>query len=202
MEKWYPESKNIKVGSMEKFSNKLTDYFLRKGLIEAKQTPWCKYMIMHRVMDVISLLWLVPIGSLVAPWYISITFVLSYRFLRSRTGGFHAKSPLGCLLAATVTQLIGTSLVSRIESTLLLFCILFFSSCLIIYLAPANNPELHLTQEEIQALLPRIKMRLFLLWLLIVVLFFFVPLLATSLLVGVATTALLLVLSKSKIGVN
>ena len=187
---------------MEEFSNKLTDYFLRKGLIEAKQTPWCEYMIKHRVMDVISLLWLVPIGSLVAPWYISITFVLSYRFLRSRTGGYHAKSPLGCLLAATVTQLIGGFFVSRIKSALLLFCILFLSSILVVWLSPANNPELHLTQEEIQALLPRIKMRLFILWLLIVVLFFFVPQMATSILLGVATTALLLVFSKSGIGVN
>ncbi len=187
---------------MEHFSEKLTEYFLRKGLIEVNQIPWCEYMIKHRVMDVISLLWLIPIGSLVGPWHVSFTFVLSYRFLRARTGGYHAKSPLGCLLAATATQLIGGFLVSRIENTLLLFCVLVLSSILIICLAPANNPELHLTQEEIQALLPCIRRRLVFLWLLIMLLFFFVPQMATSILLGVAATALLLVFSKSGIGVN
>lgn len=134
---------------METFSEKLTEYFLRKGLIEANQLPWCEYMIKHRAMDVISLLWLVPMGSLVASWYISLAFVLSYRFLRSRTGGYHAKSPLGCLLASTVTQIIGMFLVSHMKSTLLLFCILSLSSILIVLLSPANNAELHLTQVEI-----------------------------------------------------
>ena len=187
---------------MEDFSEKLTKYFLQKDLIEINQIPWCEYMIKCRVMDVVSLLWLVPIGSLVAPWYSSSAFVLSYRFLRSRTGGYYAKSPLGCLLAATVTQLIGGFFVSRIKSALLLFCILFLSSILVVWLSPANNPELHLTQVEIQALLPRIKVRLFFVWLLILVLFPFFPQIAASILLGVAATALLLVLSKYGIGVN
>ena len=78
---------------MDAFSEKLTSYFLRKDWIEVDQVPWCKYMVKHRALDVISLLWLIPVGCLVSPWYVSIAFVLSYRFLRSRTGGYHAKTP-------------------------------------------------------------------------------------------------------------
>lgn len=187
---------------MDTFSETLTSYFLRKGWIEISQVSWCKYMVKHRAMDVISLLWLVPVGCLVAPWYISLTFVLSYRFLRSRTGGYHAKTPHGCLFASTATQLAGGFLILHVRGTLLLFCILVVSSILIVVLSPANNAELHLSAEEIKALLPRIKLRLLFLWLLVFILGFFIPEMATSIILGVATTALLLLLSKIGIGVN
>lgn len=187
---------------MDTFSETLTSYFLRKGWIEISQVSWCKYMVKHRAMDVISLLWLVPVGCLVVPWYISLTFVLSYRFLRSRTGGYHAKTPHGCLFASTATQLAGGFLILHVQGTLLLFCILVVSSILIVVLSPANNAEMHLTAEEIKALLPRIKLRLLFLWLLAFVLAFFIPEMATSIILGGATTALLLLLSKIGIGVN
>ena len=187
---------------MDAFSEKLTSYFLRKDWIEVDQVPWCKYMVKHRALDVISLLWLIPVGCLVTPWYVSIAFVLSYRFLRSRTGGYHAKTPHGCLFASTVTQLAGGFFISHVPKTPLLLCTLVVSSILVVVLSPANNAEIHLTVEEIRALLPRIKLRLLFLWLMTFVFVFFMSEIAVSIISGVATTALLLFLSKIGIGVN
>lgn len=187
---------------MDIFSETLTSYFFRKDWISFDQISWCKYMIKHRAMDIISLLWLVPVGCLVAPWYVSTAFVLSYRFLRSRTGGYHANTPHGCLFASTVTQLAGGFLILHVRETPFLFCVLVGSSILIVILSPANNAELHLTAEEIKALLPRIKLRLLFLWLLVFILGFLRPEMATSIILGVVTTALLLLLSRIGIGVS
>lgn len=46
---------------MEKAAEALTNYFLKANLIEDGQKEWCRYMIMHRMMNVVSLLVLVPI---------------------------------------------------------------------------------------------------------------------------------------------
>ena len=97
---------------METFAEAVTQFCLRKHLIDSHQTEWCHYMVVRRAMSIISLLWLVPVGALLSKWYISLAFVLSYRFLRSRTGGYHAKSPLGCILSSTCLQITGMCFVS------------------------------------------------------------------------------------------
>lgn len=187
---------------MDLLTNKLTIFLQKKKLIDDDQILWCNYMIRHRLMDVISLLWLIPIGSLISPWYISLAFVLSYRFLRSRTGGYHAKSLLGCMLASTVMQLVGVLLIRVVKDIQILFYILLISSLIIITIAPANNAELHLSQQEINALFPRIRRRLLLLWLLVCFFYCFNAEIAVSIIFGTIATALLLLLSKIGIGVN
>ena len=103
---------------METFAEAVTQFCLRKHLIDSHQTEWCHYMVVHRAMSIISLLWLVPVGALLSKWYISLAFVLSYRFLRSRTGGYHAKTPFGCILSSTCLQIAGMCFVSSIVCNL------------------------------------------------------------------------------------
>lgn len=185
---------------METFAEAVTQYCLRKRLIDFHQTEWCRYMVMHRAMSIISLLWLVPVGTLFSRWYISLAFVFSYRFLRSRTGGYHAKTPFGCILSSTVLQILGMYLISH---TILASCtvVLFvLSSIIIILQAPANNAELHLSVEEIQALKPRIKLRLLILLALTIIFSFTLTQVSVCISFGVATTAVLLLLSKIGVG--
>ena len=134
---------------METFAEAVTQFCLRKHLIDSHQTEWCHYMVVRRAMSIISLLWLVPVGALLSKWYISLAFVLSYRFLRSRTGGYHAKSPLGCILSSTCLQITGMCFVSCTKGLLRIAVLFVISSIIIIRQAPANNAELHLTTEEI-----------------------------------------------------
>lgn len=84
---------------------------------------------------------------------------------------------------------------------LLRIAVLFvISSIIIIRQAPANNAELHLTTEEIQALKPRIKMRLLILFTLMLAFSLMLPRIAVCISFGVAVTAALLLLSRMGMG--
>ena len=185
---------------METFAEAVTQFCLRKHLIDSHQTEWCHYMVVRRAMSIISLLWLVPVGALLSKWYISLAFVLSYRFRRSRTGGYHAKSPLGCILSSTCLQITGMCFVSCTKGLLRIAVLFVISSIIIIRQAPANNAELHLTTEEIQALKPRIKMRLLILFTLMLAFSLMLPRIAVCISFGVAVTAALLLLSRMGMG--
>lgn len=187
---------------MEAFSESLTRYFLCKGFISKEQVPWCHYMIAHYAMNFISLAWLIPVGALVSGWSTSLAFVLSYRFLRSRTGGYHAKTPLGCMSAATAIQISALAILPHLHHHIATWAALLVFSALIIKLSPANNAELHLSAEEVQALAPRIKIRLLILWILVLGFAYALPEISLSIFLGIGTTALLLLLSKIGIGVK
>ena len=51
---------------METFAEAVTQFCLRKHLIDSHQTEWCHYMVVRRAMSIISLLWLVPVGALLS----------------------------------------------------------------------------------------------------------------------------------------
>lgn len=145
---------------MEHVVETITAYMLRKGFITKGQTEWCHYMVFHRLMNIISFSLLVPIGAIVVGWWGSLLYTTVFRFLRSRTGGYHAKTPHQCIITSISLQvvfLIGAVLLPKIEPLLMVFIVLLGGGILL--LAPANNCELHLTAEEIQALYPRIWIR-------------------------------------------
>lgn len=187
---------------MEKVAKKMTYWFLRKGLIDEDQIQWCHYMIVHRTMNLISLIWLVPVGTLVSEWYISLAFVLSYRLLRSRTGGFHAQTPLGCLCIATLIQLSVLSIIPYIISPIYLTPVLVACSCIIIFFSPSNSSLIHLSSEEIKAIIPQIRARLLVLWVLILGFAWVYPDIAISISLGVIATGVLLIIPKIQIGVK
>lgn len=187
---------------MEKIAEKLTCWFFSKGIIQEDQIQWCHYMIVHRTMNLVSLIWLVPVGSLVSEWYTSLAFVLSYRLLRSRTGGYHARTSLGCLCIATSLQLSILSVIPYIASPIYLIPALVVCSLVIVFFSPENSNSIHLSPAEIKALVPQIKARLLMLWILVFGFSWVLPDIAKSLALGVIATGVLLIIPKTRIGVK
>lgn len=181
---------------MNLFATYVTKTLLEKEFISSNQVEWCYYMIIHRTMNIVSFLILVPIGSLIVDWPSSIFFVSGYRFLRSRTGGYHAKSPMLCLILSVFLQIIILPLVNVSIPLSVLFGVLVLSLPIIIFLSPANNAEIHFTDSEIQAIKPRIIARIFIIVFLV---FLFVSLNIAyykSLILSAFITALLLIVSR------
>lgn len=157
---------------------------------------WCYYMIIHRTMNIVSFIILVPIGALIVGWKPSILFVSGYRFLRSRTGGYHAKSPMTCLILSILLQTVVLPLVYLSFTPAVLIGIILVSFLVIILLSPANNAEIHLTDSEIQAIKPRILIRISVITILV---FLFYPLnilYSNSLILSIVITAFLLIVSR------
>lgn len=144
---------------MEKISKNISLYLFHHNLIYENQIEWCQYIITNHMMGFLSFIVLVSLGALVSNFFSSLIFFFFFRFLRSRTGGFHAKTPFGCIVASSLNQ-IAFLLLSQVNSTKSFLWILCIPTIIIIFsLSPANNANLHLSSHEFLSLKPKIYYR-------------------------------------------
>ncbi|MDD2992824.1 MAG: accessory gene regulator B family protein [Pygmaiobacter sp.] len=185
---------------MDSLAEQVTQYMLVRNLISKNQTEWCHYMLVHRLMSILSFCILVPVGALLVGWLGSISFIASFRFLRARTGGYHAKTPSGCLLASLVVQSGFLLFLPTLNSPGIVLLLLLVAETSILFLAPANNCELHLSIAECKAIRPRILIRVGLTIVCSAVCTLFALPLAGCIALSVVAVALLLVLAQSGYG--
>ena len=88
---------------MEHLAETMTDFFLRHKYITEEQTEWCRYMLVKNMMSIASLVLLLPLGTLIVGWGGVLFYTFVFRFLRERTGGYHAKTPHGCLVPSAAS---------------------------------------------------------------------------------------------------
>ena len=136
---------------METLATSVTRFFLQKHYIEPDQAEWFQYGLIRRMIGSLTFLLLLPIGAIFVGWIGSFLYLYSFRFLRTRTGGYHAKTPHGCLLTSLGTMFAALTLAKNLYSPLLIGAVLFAAALCIFVLAPANNASLHLTANEITA---------------------------------------------------
>ena len=89
---------------METLAANVTHFFLQKHYIEPDQAEWFQYGLASRMMGCLTFLLLLPAGALFVGWISSFLYLYTFRFLRMRTGGYHAKTPHGCLLVSLGTM--------------------------------------------------------------------------------------------------
>lgn len=127
---------------MEALAARIAAFCLQKYYIEPDQIAWLQYGLMRRLMGMVTFL-----------------FLLVFRFIRMQTGGYHAKTPTGCLLGSTFTMIVSLEFAKRLHPVSNFIC-LAAASILILRLAPANNAALHLNAEELVAVRKEVKLRL------------------------------------------
>ena len=145
---------------MEHLAETMTDFLLRRKYITEEQTEWCHYMLIKNIMSIASLVLLLPLGALIVGWGGTLFYTFLFRFLRARTGGYHAKTPHGCLLGSVCCQSVMLFLSAHMPDPVVSAFIAGFSCLSIALFGPANHPELHLSEKELKALQPRIYIRL------------------------------------------
>ena len=133
--------------------------------------------------------------ALIVGWGGTLFYTFVFRFLRARTGGYHAKTPHGCLLGSVCCQSVMLFLSAHMPDPVVSAFIAGFSCLSIALFGPANHPELHLSEKELKALQPRIYIRLLIVVALTAVLLFFRPDWGACTAFGVFAAALLLVIS-------
>lgn len=185
---------------MENFAENVTQYLFEHEYVDNDQLQWCHYTIVHWSMSVLSFVVLVPIGAMIVGWAGSLLFTATFRFLRARTGGYHAKTPHGCLLSSLCLQTVFL-FISKANTYFIATSLFAALSALLIFtLAPANNPKLHLTSAEIEALHPRILFRLCIALICSGILMYYNPLWCSCILLAIIAVAALLILSKCGCG--
>lgn len=144
---------------MEALAARIATFCLQKHYIESDQIAWLQYGLTSRLIGVVTFMLLLPIGAFFGGWESTFLFLLIFRFLRTRTGGFHAKTPSACFFCSAFTMIVSLEFAKRLCPIWDMVC-LITGTFLIIKLAPANNAALHLNIEEFTAIQRRIVLRL------------------------------------------
>lgn len=179
---------------VEHLAEGMTQYFLVHDYISADQLDWCRYTLLHRGMNLLSFVLISVVGAVTAGWPASLAFTFCFRFLRVRTGGYHAKTPSGCLLVSTCIQLLGLTIARQLQNPFLLLATAALSADVIVKIAPANNAALHLTPTELAALCPIIRTRVLLVLAAGGILWACEPLLGSCVVIALAAVAAALLL--------
>lgn len=185
---------------MEALAKRLTEFFLQRHYIESDQAEWLQYGLTRRMMGLLTFVLLLPVGAAFVGWLGSSLYVLTFRFLRTRTGGYHARTPHGCLLSSLGTMVLSLTPAKFISSPMLSAMILAVAAFFILMFAPANNASLHLTESEITAIRPRVVLRLAVVVLLGVVLLCFRFPLANCIVASALAVASMLLFSNCGFG--
>lgn len=100
---------------MEALAARIAAFCLQKHYIKPDQIAWLQYGLMRRLMGMVTFLLLLPVGAFFDGWGSTFLFLLVFRFIRMRTGGYHAKTPEGCLLGSTFTMIVSLELAKRLH---------------------------------------------------------------------------------------
>lgn len=185
---------------METLAKSVTRFFLQKHYIEPDQAEWFQYGLIRRMIGFLTFFLLLPVGAIIAGWIGSFFYLYTFRFLRTRTGGYHAKTPHGCLLTSFSTMFVALTLAKNLHSPLIVGVVIFAAALCIFVLAPANNVSLHLTDDESAAIRPRARLRLASVVLIGCLLLHFCMPLGNCIAVSLLVVAVMLVLTNSGLG--
>ena len=97
--------------------------------------------------------------SAIVPYDMELQRKETKEILRQRTGGYHARTPHGCLLVSFVLQVLFSLLAAATKDLYVLTTVILLSEVAIFLLGPANHPELHLSAKELKAVKPRMYVR-------------------------------------------
>lgn len=186
---------------MQTAANKITNYFLRIGLIEPYQSEWFTYILESRLTTLFSLPILILIGCFIAPIEVVITLNIGMLYLRPRINGFHSKTFIGCFMTSTLLELSSLFLFYYFDNViayLTFFCSIF----IILYLGPFNNSQIHFTEEEMIIARNKMHVSLVIFCLVTFIILFTFPILGRCLIMSLNVVAFLLVIANLGFGIQ
>lgn len=145
---------------MKLLVDNLTYILLQRHDIEPEQAEWMRYALLRRLTSLVTFLILLPVGMLLVGLIRATLFIFTFRFLRTRTGGYHARTAIGCFAASLSTMLISLVIARNVSSCGVSVGVFLVALSLIWVLAPANNIYLHLSKDEISAIRSKLKIRI------------------------------------------
>lgn len=145
---------------MESFAARLTDLFLRHGIVTQEQAEWCRYTLCKKLLSLTVCSLMVLLGACIAGFGPALLFAAGQGFLAKRTNGYHARTPLGCAALSVLFEAAAMWLLPRFVWEPYLIVLVGASLC-VLGLAPVNNERIHLSQKELRACAWRARLRLF-----------------------------------------
>lgn len=174
---------------------------IEQGYLEEERQDWYLYAVERRLGYCVAFLWLVAVGLVFRAPLQTLLFFGSAVFLRSRTGGWHASTSGMCqVLSFAVTATVMWAVCTVPVQLAWLICLVMMPVCcaVVLFCAPVNHKNLHLTRQELQANHNKSVQRLLLLCAVCALLHFLFPqsTLGISVAAGMAVTSAGIVAAK------
>ena len=180
---------------MTMLANYITSFLVRYRLVEPRENEWCAYLIESGLTQMISIPFLILVGSVIAPLDRVIILNLGMIFLRPKTNGYHAKTFAGCMLFSLALELAALACLAYMNSDIA-WIALGIAVATVLAFGPDNNPQVHYSEEEYRKLRQRMHTALLAYFLLCSILIYLLPNWAHSLIMALLTDAFLLIFAR------
>lgn len=126
------------------------DLLVSKALMPATYGEWATYVLETRVQSLVGMLSIVILGSfIVLPWYV-VAFLISFYLINTRSGGLHCSTYATCYFLTLLSTIGSLYMAMFFESRSYIIPLLLLGGTLILFWAPINNAEMHLSETELQ----------------------------------------------------
>lgn len=130
---------------------KCVAFFIQKGIIEEGQQELYFYGLDLVFYSAISIIVILVIAIIIGRFFETLAFLVVFSVLRSFTGGYHAKTRLGCIMTFLASYALVNLLYMLMSKSFqfVLMCVLSAGSiALISVFAPFENENKPFTQKE------------------------------------------------------
>ncbi len=109
----------------------------------------CSYGLELMWYDLINVLTTIIIGSVFNEFLAALIYFISFRFLRSYAGGYHAKTAINCYLLTSLSMVVSLSVIKWITINLFYqVCLSMISGLVILTLAPIDTENKRIDEIE------------------------------------------------------
>lgn len=138
----------------------VASFFVRKKYISDKLYDWCVYAVERRIQKLLVLIAILIIAGFTHTVLESLIFYVGFILFRKRMGGYHASSSMRCLVISVLLIQAGVKGFQPILEPYAHFwgiCFGIIVISIVLFVPPANHPNMHMTPEEVQANWARAK---------------------------------------------
>ena len=120
-------------------------------LISPEKAEWLRYGIEKRLTTTIVGIPFIIIAVILSNTGTAIAFFFSYFFLRGRTNGYHSKTVFRCLVTSLALEIIFIGFLSKFITGIIVIPVILLVTLTVFLLAPYNDPNMALSEEEYKA---------------------------------------------------
>lgn len=157
---------------MEAIAKKVVQRWTAKGYISEEEAEICQYNLICFSFTLTVFCFLILAGTLLGECRNTVIWITSLLFLRTYTNGYHCKSCVACTILSLAATLLSLHII-RLLNPVAAFGLMAIGAIAILVFAPANSPQMHLSEDEIIAMRKRVHTRLLVLAVLFLLLMFF-----------------------------
>jgi accessory gene regulator B len=127
--------------------------------VQESDIPWFEYGMLKRMATLFSLIPCFILAVLMVDLITAISFFCALFFVRKYAGGYHARTPIKCIIVSLLGELAVLDLIARCLSNHLIGVANILCLVLIFLLAPINHPSLGWSPVDIDICRKRVRIR-------------------------------------------